>query len=147
MEIGARGGPFYFLPKLASKDSVRLKVVKFLPAIIWFIISLVLFTISPPKLPDEEIFKIPHQDKIIHSIIFFLLVYLFCRPFKVIEMPKAKVASWFLSIALYGLVYGISVEFIQKYFVSNRSYEIWDIVADAIGCLIGYLYCSKYFIK
>jgi VanZ family protein len=126
---------------------VSIKALKFLPAIVWFVISFILFTIPPPELPNEAIFKIPQQDKIIHIFIFFFLVYLFCRPFKLSAFPKKKITSWFFSIALYGLAYGISVEFIQKYFVPNRSYEVWDIVADAIGCFIGYFYCRKYFIK
>ena len=147
MEKGARGGPFYFLLKLVSKDSVKIKGVKFLPAVVWFVISFILFTIPPSQLPDEGIFKIPQQDKFIHITIFFLLVYLFCRPFKLTGFPKKEITSWFIRIAWYGLAYGISVEFIQKYFVPNRSYDVWDILADAIGCLIGYLYCRKYFIK
>jgi VanZ family protein len=96
--------------------------------------------------PEENIFHIPHQDKILHVIFFFLLVYLFSFPFKNSPFVPSKRKSWFLSIALYGVAYGIVVEFLQKYFVPNRGYDVWDIFADAGGCLFGYLYSRKFFL-
>jgi uncharacterized protein YneF (UPF0154 family) len=35
------------------------------------------------------------------------------------------------------------MEFIQKDFLTNRSFDLWDIVADGIGCFIGYFFFMK----
>ena len=78
---------------------------------------------------------------------FFLLTYLFSRPFKSSPLSSAKKRSWFFSIALYSLVYGIAMEFVQKYLIPNRSYDVWDIVVDGIGCLAGYFYSVMFLLK
>lgn len=35
-----------------------------------------------------------------------------------------------------GIGYGIAMEFVQKYWVINRSFEKMDILADSVGCLL-----------
>ena len=44
-----------------------------------------------------------------------------------------------------GVVYGIAMEIVQKYFIPFRSFDIGDIIADAIGCVVGYLISIKKF--
>ncbi len=46
-------------------------------------------------------------------------------------------------ILICGIFYGIIMEFVQKNWVPNRSFEIGDIIADTIGCFIAYLYFMK----
>ena len=45
----------------------------------------------------------------------------------------------YLQATLYVWMYGIAIEFIQKYLVVKRSFDITDIIADGVGCLIAYL--------
>ena len=52
-----------------------------------------------------------------------------------------------ISVVLASMVYGVVMEFVQMYFVSNRSFDLWDIVADATGCLAGYIFCLVRYIK
>jgi VanZ family protein len=124
---------------------VKQKLVLFIPAIIWFIITVILLTLPGTQFPDTSAFKIPQQDKFIHFVVFFLIVFLFCRPFKNLEFSFTSKRTWFFSIALIGLIYGIAIEYIQKYYVANRSFELWDIVADGVGCFAAYFYSLKYF--
>jgi VanZ family protein len=35
--------------------------------------------------------------------------------------------------------FGIAMEFVQKYFIPNRDFDIYDIVADIIGAAGGFL--------
>jgi len=44
-----------------------------------------------------------------------------------------------------GIVYGIAMEIVQKYFIPFRSFDVGDIIADAIGCFVGYLISIKKF--
>lgn len=38
------------------------------------------------------------------------------------------------------ILYGITMEFVQKEWIPNRSFEIKDILADGLGCGIAFLY-------
>ena len=42
-----------------------------------------------------------------------------------------------------GCFYGIAMEFVQKYFVPFRSFDLGDIIADGVGCLAGFFYSIK----
>jgi hypothetical protein len=39
------------------------------------------------------------------------------------------------------------MEFVQKYFINNRSFDEGDIIADAAGCTLGVLFSLKRYIK
>ena len=54
-----------------------------------------------------------------------MLSFLFC---KAINNKK-----YFLLIAFLCSFYGMVMEFIQKNYIPNRSFDVWDIVADCIG--------------
>ena len=41
------------------------------------------------------------------------------------------------------LLYGIAMEFVQEYLVINRSFDTVDIIADALGCAAGVIYCRR----
>jgi VanZ family protein len=53
----------------------------------------------------------------------------------------------FILISLVWLSYGIIMEFVQQRFIPNRSFDVGDIAADAIGCLLGYWFSSSRYIK
>jgi VanZ family protein len=44
-----------------------------------------------------------------------------------------------------GIVYGIAMEIVQKYFIPFRSFDLGDIIADGIGCVAGYFFAIKRF--
>lgn len=44
-----------------------------------------------------------------------------------------------------GIVYGIAMELVQKYFIPLRSFDLGDITADAIGCIAGYFISIRKF--
>lgn len=50
-------------------------------------------------------------------------------------------------IAIIAFLYGIGMEFVQRYLVLNRSFDGGDIIADGIGALAGYLFSSRTYIK
>ncbi|HEY1872672.1 MAG TPA: hypothetical protein VGG71_16540 [Chitinophagaceae bacterium] len=39
------------------------------------------------------------------------------------------------------------MEFVQKYFIPNRSFDVTDMIADGIGSVMGVIIFSKMFIK
>ncbi len=72
---------------------------------------------------------------------FGLLCFLFSFPLK----NFLKKNNWIILIALAGLIFGIAMEFVQKYFIPGRSCEVTDMFADGIGCLMGWWFSKKYF--
>ena len=46
-----------------------------------------------------------------------------------------------------GWLYGIAMEFVQKYFIPFRSFDFGDIIADGIGCVAGYYFSVKKFLQ
>lgn len=74
---------------------------------------------------------------------FFTVCLLFCYPFKQFR----KRYSIILLIAIASLCYGIVMEFVQKYFIPNRSLEIADMVADGTGSLLAYWFVYRRFKK
>ena len=44
-----------------------------------------------------------------------------------------------------GIAYGVGMEIVQKYFIPFRSFDVGDIIADAVGCITGYLVLRKMF--
>jgi len=53
----------------------------------------------------------------------------------------------FILTGIICLGYGIMIEFIQRYFIPNRSFDIGDIIADGVGSLVGVIYSSRKYIK
>jgi VanZ family protein len=116
-----------------------MKFTSFIPAIIWFIISTILLALPGNDLPQSSFFDFPYFDKIVHFTMFFLLTVFFSYPFAILLHDKPAIKSWFISIALYALAYGIVMEFVQKYFVPGRAFEVADIMFDGFGSSAGML--------
>lgn len=106
----------------------------FIPAIIWFIFTAVLFFMPGSAFPSTGLFGIQNLDKVIHAALFFVLTTLLAYPF--FKLPNLKVIMPLIYITIGLIAYGVGVEFIQKYFIANRSFDFYDIVADSIGTLI-----------
>ena len=76
--------------------------------------------------------------------LFGAMVFLWCR---VLAKIFGGRTSYFLQLTLYFVVYGIVMEFVQRYFIPNRSFDIGDLGADAVGSLAGYLLSVRVYIK
>ena len=51
--------------------------------------------------------------------------------------------NYLIRIALAAIVWGITVEFIQKFFIPGRDFDLLDWAADSAGVLIAYWLCVK----
>ena len=114
------------------------------PAILWTVIIIVLMTIPASSIPSHGLFGIPHLDKVVHSIMFGILVYLWSR-YTFLRSRNTSRMGILLMVCLLCCAFGTGMEFFQKYFVPTRSFEVEDIVADSIGSFAAWLYCRFYF--
>jgi VanZ family protein len=94
--------------------------------------------------PEKDWFDKIWLDKWIHIGLFSILVILWCRIYSIKEGEKL---SLFLYISFSCFLYGIAMEFVQKYLIPNRSFDPGDIVADGIGCAIGLLFALRVYKK
>lgn len=124
-----------------------MRIKWFFPAILWFIVSFILLALPGNDLPHSNLFNIPYFDKYVHFAMFFLLTFLFGFPFPHIGFEKEIVKPWWIKIAILVIVYGIAMEFVQKYFSSGRSFDLADILFDSIGSLGGMIAAMFYYGK
>jgi len=113
-------------------------------ALVWFIILTILLTLPGSSLPKEDWLDKIWFDKWVHIFLFAILALLFCRSFKNFSGKKLRL---FLVIIIGCFFYGIIMEFVQKYFIPGRSFDIGDILADGIGSIIGGFIAARTYIK
>jgi VanZ family protein len=109
-----------------------------LPALTWTIIIFVLLALPGKMLPDESHMGIPQLDKYVHLILFGSFVFLWSFYFSV-QRGKENLQGLYLRIVVIACLYGTAMEFIQKYFIPNRDFDLYDIAADVAGAIGGYI--------
>ncbi|MEJ0083605.1 MAG: VanZ family protein [Puia sp.] len=67
----------------------------------------------------------------------------FCGPFTMRPEKKKNnhSNSRFVLILIIACLYGVATELMQKYLIPNRDYDIYDILADSIGAVLGIYIC------
>ncbi|WP_294201512.1 VanZ family protein [uncultured Chryseobacterium sp.] len=126
----------YFLQKNTrrSLDNISKIFSKILP-IYWAFLTYML--LKPGEENYEYWFMFSGIDKILHLSIFAALGFCFIATF-----PKIRFLYFFQII----LIYAFLTEVLQEEMGLGRSMETLDVVADAVGCLVGY-YTYRFFIK
>jgi len=106
--------------------------------ILWTLVVLFLLSIPGDMLPNESHFSIPQFDKIVHISLFggFVLSWNFYLSKR--TLSSLQLLRWFFFIFILGNSFGIGMEFVQKYFIPFRDFDMEDIIADMIGAGIGY---------
>ncbi len=112
---------------------MKIKVTNYYLGITWFIITTILLCLPGNQVPTFSFLKFFHNfDKLVHVIIFFLLSILFI-------LPSINSNYKYFKISILSSAYGILMEFVQKYYIPNRAFDILDIAADMVGSFLAYL--------
>ena len=128
-------------------NSIPIK--KFIPGIAWFFVVLTLICLPGSDLPTvENWLNVIFFDKWIHVGIFGLLAFLFMRP--VVKSPsftyKEKL-SYCIKIAIATILWGLATEFIQKFYIKGRSFDMFDWASDSTGSLLALLFVKMRFLQ
>lgn len=107
-----------------------------MPGIAWFFIVLVLICMPGKDLPGNSFLEMINFDKMVHAGIFGLMVILFVRPIAMSNISATEKRKYYIQITIFTILWGLATEFIQKYLVTGRDFDLWDFVADAVGCSI-----------
>jgi VanZ family protein len=113
-----------------------MKIKLFIPAVLWLVLTFILLTIPGPDLPKSDFFDLIYFDKWVHVGMFGLLIVLWAYPFLNAGRTDKKI---FILISVCGFLYGVIMEFVQKFFAFERSLDFFDMLADGIGCLGAFL--------
>lgn len=110
------------------------------PGILWIIVIMVLTGTPGNHFPKVETFwEWLEPDKIIHLVIFAILVLLLTRGF-LMQYHYKKLRYFATGIALiFGILFGIFTEVMQKYVFVGRHGSIFDFIANTSGCILGFL--------
>lgn len=98
----------------------------------WFIITilLTLVVIVGSLSPVIENIGSNNSDKLIHIISYLIL-----------SFPLAfRAAHSYILIFFYFVIFGITIEVLQPHF--NRSFELWDILANTVGTLLAIIFAD-----
>jgi len=99
-------------------------------ALIFFTI---LFCLPGSAFPKEDWLTKISFDKFVHIGIFTVLLFLWCRALRVDSL-----SGYFIAIIV-AVMYGLLIELIQDRLITNRSWDMGDVIADFAGSLVGVL--------
>ena len=119
---------------------MTISIKKFIPAILWFTMITILLTLPGKDIPKISFLESINFDKVVHIGLFCGVVFLCYWPVSKTDLPVNSRKSILLKIALAALAYGIAMEFVQKYFIPNRSCDVSDMIADGIGGFLPYFF-------
>ncbi len=124
-----------------------IKIIKFIPGIAWFFVVLVLLCMPGKDVPSVGWLDKIYFDKWVHCGIFGLLALLFMLPIALSKIDNKEKLQFFIRIALVTALWGITSEFIQKYWIPGRSFDLLDWAADSLGALIAFAFCRIKFLS
>jgi len=114
-------------------------------AIFWLALTTVLLCLPGSALPDRNWFSTIQLDKWIHIGLFGVLVFVWCGAIRRKVDNPVTIKNYFLGACSFAIAYGVAMEFVQDAFIANRSFDVWDICADAAGCVAGWYFSRRYF--
>ena len=101
-----------------------------LAAVSWA--GLLFYLSSQPSIDAPMLF--PGQDKLFHLVVFGVLGFLVMGSLQASSSGYQPRQLWLVALGV--MLYGVSDEF-HQYFVPGRSVDAYDVLADALGGLLG----------
>ena len=108
------------------------KTVLYIGIIYTFLIT-VAFLSPATEIPQTNI---PLADKLAHLLIYSLLSFNWLWFYYVYDKYHISVKVVFV-ILVVCFLYGLFIETLQHYFTESRTFDLYDIVANEVGCMIG----------
>lgn len=118
------------LEKIIRTANKHLKLFKIL-TLIWLVLITLLCMVPQEDLPDAG--GIPHFDKIVHFVLYFVLIFLSLFIFSGSKQPgKVIIVSGIFGFSLF-------IELMQDILPFGRTFSFLDLLTNLIGILTGLL--------
>lgn len=108
------------------------KVARIIPAITWICLVTWLSLRSAGSLKKLWVHSIVHFDKLLHAGVYLVMAGLVSFAIKKDNKP---VSYW--SVILFCGLWGVLMEVLQYCLASGRDFDVFDIIANIIGSLVG----------
>jgi VanZ family protein len=113
--------------------------VHFVPVLVWSVIMFLLFGIPGKSMPELDVWAYFPFDKFAHITVFAIFTFLLAIALKK-QYGNGKIRYHGVKIALLcGVSYAVIMEVMQQIFFSGRNFDVYDIVANITGSVIGIL--------
>lgn len=109
----------------------------------WTIFTIILLCLPGSIVPGTGFLEVENLDKIIHVILFGLNVLFWGWHFAAGERSSSRLRIFVVSATVTMILLGIIMEYVQLYFIPNRSFDGWDIVADIVGSVLAGLWLLR----
>jgi VanZ family protein len=120
-----------------------------------FVLVFVLLSLPGNDLSDHsswisKIMALPFADKLVHMGLFGSLALSLFFHFEMLTDARYKTTRAKAITLIICILYGIVMEYYQKYYVTSRGFEVLDMLADALGALCAlplFVFVGKRFFK
>ena len=105
-----------------------------------FVLVFILLSLPGNNLNDHsswisKIMALPYADKVVHMGLFGSLALSLFFHFEMLTNTRYKTTRAKALALIICILYGIGMEYYQKYYVPTRGFDVLDMLADAIGAL------------
>jgi len=120
-----------------------------------FVLVFVLLSLPGNEFNDHsswisKIMALPYADKLVHMGLFGSLALSLFFHFEMLTDARYKTTRAKAIALIICILYGIGMEYYQKYYIPSRGFEVLDMLADALGALCAlplFVFVGKRFFK
>lgn len=106
----------------------------------WTVIVIILLCLPGSAIPSTGVFSTKGIDKVAHVILFGGIVLLWGFNLYFRRNEKSKWQQIIVLLTLFSVGLGIGLEFLQRDYIPNRSFDGYDVIADSVGAIIAAVY-------
>jgi glycopeptide antibiotics resistance protein len=120
--------------QISDNITKEMKIIYFWKPLLWLAIICYALFIPAEDLAIKPFLNIPHFDKMVHFVLFFVFCLFLLRPFKRLQLNYYLLAP-LISISLSGLL-----EFSQHTLSNSRNTDIKDFIANSLGVIASVIF-------
>ena len=120
----------------------RIFSYKFFP-LSWTLFTILLLCLPGSMVPGTGIFALKNLDKIVHVMLFGMNVLFWGWHYETSPRETRQLKFIFIAATAMTILLGIIMEYVQLYFIPNRSFDGYDILADAVGAVLAGLWLLR----
>jgi hypothetical protein len=120
----------------------RIFSYKFFP-LAFTLFTILLLCLPGSMVPGTGIFSTKNLDKIVHVFLFGMNVLFWGWHYSASNRNAKSLKIIFITATLAISMLGIVMEYVQMYFIPNRSFDGYDILADIVGSVLAGLWLLR----